>query len=290
MLSPNAVLLAALLVAAPAAARAQGQPEAAKKIAEIEAQNKKIAEGNATVSRTFTAGNEALRARRYDEAIALYDEGLAAREEPALLTNKSVALRLRGAERFNASVRNADAAAKGAAQQLASGDWREAVAAATRAVEVIKSWPPAAEPAAQESQRRTRLSALNARAEAMRLVATKVDKSQLRETVLAFRELMVAETAPARRAAAQSSLARTMFEAGDYQPAVVEYRKVLAADPENTDALLYLGLSLFGAGEPAQLAEAAKVLERFIAKAPADHPSRADAQAALDFAKQQSKP
>lgn len=290
MFSPNALLLAALLAAAPAATAAQSQPEAAKKIADVEAQNKKIAADNATVARTFAAGNEATKAKRYDEAIALYDEGLNAREEPALFVNKSIALRSRGTERFNASLRNADAAAKSAAQQLAFKDWREAAAAASRAVEVIKSSPPATDPAAKETQRQMSLSALGARAEAMRLVATKVDQSRMREAVNAFRELMVAETDPARRAAAQSSLARTMFEAGDYQPAVVEWRKVLAADPENADALAHLGLSLFAANDRATFAEAARLLERFVAKAPDAHPLKAGAEETLGFIKQQNKP
>ena len=289
MFSPNALLLAALLVAAPAAVVAQGQPEAAKKLAEIEAQNKKIEADNATVARTFAAGDKALRAKRYDEAIALYDEGLAAREEPALLTYKSVALRARGAARFNASLRNTDAAAKTAAQQLAAKDWREAAAAAARAAEVIKSSPPAADPAAQASQRRTHLSALNARAEAMRLVATKVDKSRMREAVLVFRELLAAEIDPARRAAAQSSLARMMFDAEDFQSAAVEWRKVLATAPEDADASAYLGLSLFGTGDRTKFAEAAKVLERFVATAPDAHPLKAGAKDALDFLNQQNK-
>lgn len=290
MFSRKAVLLAALLVAAPAAAAAQSQPGAAKKIADIEAQNKKIEADNATVARTYAAGNEATKARRYDEAIALYDEGLNAREEPALFVNKSIALRARGAERFNASARNADAAAKSAAQQLALKDWREAAAAAARAVEIIKSGPPAADPAARAAQRQMRLSALGARAEAMRLVATKVDQSRMREAVNAFRELLAAETDPARRAAAQASLAGMMFDAEDYQPAAAEWRKILAADPENTDAPGYLGLSLFAAGDPANFAEAGKLLERFVATAPDRHPLKTSAKEALDFIKQQNKP
>src|SRR5215213_7871139 len=95
--------------------------ELLKKNAEIEAGNKKITETNEVIGRTFKAGNEALNAaglaskggnseeaiQQYTAAIAQYDQGLAADpEQPAILTNKAVALKARGVERFNAGVRS----------------------------------------------------------------------------------------------------------------------------------------------------------------------------------------
>src|SRR5688572_20007007 len=93
--------------------------EMAKKNAEIESSNKKITESNEVVNRTFKAGNEALTAasaaskaknpaeaiQRYTDAIAQYDQGLAADpEQPALLTNKAVALKGRAIDRFNSTI------------------------------------------------------------------------------------------------------------------------------------------------------------------------------------------
>ena len=52
--------------------------EVMKKNAEIEAANKKAQDSNAVIDRTFKAGNDALRAKNYDLAIAQYDEGLSA--------------------------------------------------------------------------------------------------------------------------------------------------------------------------------------------------------------------
>src|ERR1044072_2711286 len=91
------------------------------KNAEIEASNKKITEANDIIARTFKAGNEALQAAgvaskakntdeavaKYTAALAQYDEGLAADpDQPAILTNKAVALKGRGVERYNATVRS----------------------------------------------------------------------------------------------------------------------------------------------------------------------------------------
>ena len=95
--------------------------EMLKKNAEIEASNKKITEANEVIATTFKAGNEALTAantasranngdeaiQKFSEAITQYDQGLAADpEQPAILTNKAVALKGRGVERFNATVRS----------------------------------------------------------------------------------------------------------------------------------------------------------------------------------------
>src|ERR1051325_7795673 len=112
--------------------------ELMKKNAEIEASNKKITEANEIVGRTFKAGNEALtaggplsREKKYDEsipkytaAVAAYDEGLAADpEQPAVLTNKAVALKARGVDRFNQALTSKmDDAAKTAALQSAKDD------------------------------------------------------------------------------------------------------------------------------------------------------------------------
>ena len=117
-----------------------------KKNSEIEKKNSEITKSNEVVSRTFKAGNDALFATppRYDEAIAAYREGLAARpDEPALLTNLSDALRRRGVDRFNAAIKSADNDAKTQGLDAAKKDWTEAADAATKAVTIIKSTPPA---------------------------------------------------------------------------------------------------------------------------------------------------
>src|SRR6185503_618647 len=55
--------------------------ELIKKNAEIAASNEKAKSSNEVVSRAFKAGNDVLKAKNYDEAIARFDEGLQADPE-----------------------------------------------------------------------------------------------------------------------------------------------------------------------------------------------------------------
>ena len=130
--------------------------EMKKKNAEIEASNKKITEANDVIARTFKAGNEALpprapqvrqttrkkRLRNTRRQWPQYDEGLAAdADQPAILTNKAVALKGRGVERFNTAVRSKtlDDAGRAAALQTAKDDFKAAAEASAKAVTLIKA-------------------------------------------------------------------------------------------------------------------------------------------------------
>src|SRR5215204_5506310 len=114
--------------------------EAIRKNAEIEAKNKKIEETNTVIERTFNAGNAALTAKNYDEAIAQYDAGLAAdAEQPTILANKAVALKARGIDRYNTGIKATDDAAKKAALDSAKSDFKAAADAMTKSVEMIKA-------------------------------------------------------------------------------------------------------------------------------------------------------
>ena len=114
--------------------------ELEKKNKEILEKNKKIEESNAVVSRTFKAGNEALLAKNYDEAIKQYEEGLAADpEQPAILTNKALALKARGVDRFNSSISSKDEAAKTSLLTQAKADFTGAAEASNKALDLIKA-------------------------------------------------------------------------------------------------------------------------------------------------------
>jgi tetratricopeptide (TPR) repeat protein len=255
------------------------------KIKEIEAKNAKIASANETVARAFKAGNEALQAKNYDAAIAQYDEGLAARDEVALFANKSVALRLRGADKYNQSIQAADQAAKASGLAAANEDWKMAAETAKKGIEAAKTAEVPADATAKTNYEQNRIAVMGAYAEAMKLVATKGDKSQAEEGFKAYTEYAALETDPAKKAQKTADAAKILFEAGAYDRAAEEYQKILAADPENVEANLYLGFSLFNTGDKAKFQEAANFLGAFSAKAADTHPLKADVKSILEYLK-----
>jgi hypothetical protein len=260
----------------------------ARKNAEIEEKNKKITESNEVVSRTFKAGNEALSATppRYDEAIAQYKEGLAARpDEVALLTNLSEALRRRGVERFNAAIKATDNDAKTQGLDAAKKDWTEAAEAANKAVTLVKSASPTGETVNQAAFEQNKKAAISTRALAMRLVATKVDQSKAAETLAAYQEYMEAEIDPAKKAKIRAEALQTLFDAGATDLATAEAQKVLAENPDDVDANRVMGLALFASGDKTKFQQAANYLQRYVDKAPDTDPLKQSAKESLEYLK-----
>jgi hypothetical protein len=270
--------------------------EASAQNAEIEAANKKIVADNEIVKRAFDEGNAALTAAlglagaaqlaKYDEAAARYEEGLKVRpDEPALLTNKSEALRQRGGLRFNAAL----AAQRGtdAARADASPDWRAAADSAARALAALKKIPAPTDAAQQAARESNLRAALSTRALALKLIATRLDQSQTEDAFKAYGDLLASETVPARKLSLRVEAAKIWFDVADLARAATELRKVLADAPANLDANLYLGMSLASAGDKASMKEGAIYLQRFLAAAPPNHPMRGDAQALLGLIKAQ---
>ncbi len=269
--------------------------EIAKKNAEIETKNKKIEESNKVVTEAFKAGNVALNAKNYDEAIKQYDVGLAADpEQAALLTNKAAALKARGVDKYNASIKNKDAAAT----EAAKADFKAAAEAANAAADLLKKEPAATDPTEQKQQEANKYAAFSVRAEAMRLFVTKTDSTQADAGAAAFQDYISVETDPAKKARAQLDLAQMLFDANAYDKAKVEYEKILAEKPDDPDALANMGLILFNFGATkeaegkkdeakAQYQLAANYLQKFVEKAPDGHKFKEDAKAVLAELKNQ---
>lgn len=261
--------------------------ELIKKNAEIEKKNAEITNSNEVVARTFKTGNDALTAKNYDAAIAAYDEGLAAREEPALLSNKAVALRMRGADRFNSVINSSDQAAKSAGLEAANKDWLAAAEAGKKAVDLLNAMPAPTDPNEKTKYEQNKFAAMAAYAESMRLVGTKVDKARAEEAFKTYSEFAAMETDPAKKSQRNADAAKILFDANAFDRAIEEYRKLLANDPENADANLYLGLALFNTGDKAKFQEAANYLGKFSEKAPDTNPLKADAKSIIDFLRTQ---
>ena len=265
--------------------------ELAKKNEEIMAANKKIEGANQIIGDAFKAGNAALMAKppNYDEAIKQYDTGLAADPEhpgaPSLLTNKSGALRSRGVEKYNAAIQNKEAAARDAGLELAKADFKAAADSANQAVELLKKQPAATDPEEQKQQTTNKYFALFSRAEAMRFFVTKVDQTKTDEGVTAYQEYMAVETDPAKKAKAQLDMAQMLLDAGAADKSMVEFKKILDAQPDNVDALYGMGVSEisvgYGANDKAKLQEGVNYLQQFVDKAPDAHRYKAEAKATL---------
>jgi tetratricopeptide (TPR) repeat protein len=254
--------------------------EIERKNEEIKSKNVKIEQSNAIVMRTFKAGKDARVAKRYDEAIAQFNEGLAADpEQAALWTEKSIALRMRGVDRYNAAAKANDKAGLEAAKK----DMSDSAEAAKKAVDLAKAEPAVTDPKDQMSQNIRKLIGLENRAESMRLVVKYVDQSKAEEGFAAYQEYIAAETKEPEKKKAQLAAAQLLYDAGQYARAAEEFQKILAADPENIDATLGVGLALFAAGDKSKFQEAANYLQKFVDKAPADHPLKQSAKESLDY-------
>jgi tetratricopeptide (TPR) repeat protein len=279
--------------------------ELAKKNAEIEASNKKITESNEVVNRTFKAGNEALIAastaskaknfteaiQRYTDAIAQYDQGLAADpEQPALLTNKAVALKGRAIDRFNSTITSQmEDSAKTTALETARADFRAAAESSGKAVSLLKAQPTPTDPADLDRHTKNKYAALITHAEAMRLFVTKVDATKADDGITAFKEYIAIETDPAKKNQAQLDSAQMLLDAGAADKAFTEFQGLVTAQPDNPDANLGAGLALFATGDKTKFQDAANYLQHYVDVAPDTHKFKADAKAILTELKNTEK-
>jgi tetratricopeptide (TPR) repeat protein len=278
--------------------------ELRKKNAEIEAANKKVTESNETIGRTFKAGNDALLAasaalkannrdeaiKKYTEAVAAYDEGLTADpEQPALLTNKSMALKARGVERYNAAIKSTDDAGKTSGLEAAKADFKAAAEAGNKAVALIKAQTVPADPAELNRYNLNKLAAMAVNAEAMRLFVSKADATQAEAGLVAYKDYIAVETDPAKKAKAQLDSGQMLLDAGSADKAFTEFQAVVTAQPDSPEGNLGAGLSLFASGDKTKFQEAANYLQHFVDVAPDTNTFKADAKAILTELKNTEK-
>ena len=256
--------------------------ELEKKNAEITARNEKAVKSNEVVARTFKAGNDAFNAKNYDEALKQYEEGLTADpEQPALLVNEGRAYTARGVSRYNAAVTSKEDAGRSEGIETAKADFRAAAAATTKAVGMIKAQPVPTDPAELTRYANNKLAAYTVNAEAYRLFVSKADPTQADAGLAAFKEYIAIETDPAKKAKAQLDAAQLLLDAGAVDKAYTEFQAIVTAEPDNPDANLGAGLSLFASGDKAKYQDAANFLQHYVDVAPDTHKFKADAKAIL---------
>ncbi|MGH9820334.1 MAG: hypothetical protein ACRD43_09215, partial [Pyrinomonadaceae bacterium] len=127
------------------------QADYEKQVADVNAKNKKMQEGDAVARKSSEEGNAALRASNFDLAITKYDEGIAAVPDyvgstPILLDGKLAALKGRGYNSYREGAASTDASVKLAKYDLAKKDYSAALDAYSQARQVIKSAPAATDP------------------------------------------------------------------------------------------------------------------------------------------------
>ena len=261
-------------VAQPARVNAQESAADKAKREEIERRNAQITANNQIVQRTYKAGNEAFAAGRYDEAIAQYNEGLAADpEQVALLINKSVALRQRGAALYNSAIKSGDEATKKSGKASAGRDFRDSFDSASRAVAILKANPGVYSGG-------NLLAAYSSRAESGR-VLLRTDPSIGEEVHKAFQEYIAIEPDEGKKLKARNDAAQVLIDAGLAERAVTEFRTLVNENPYNVDAILGLGMALFTTGDESRFKEAAKYLQQFVKMAPDTHARKAWARQTL---------
>ena len=275
--------------------------ELIKKNAEIEASNKKVQAADEVIQRTFKAGNEAFNAKNYDLAIAQYDEGFAADPEhpgaAQLLANKTVALRRRAEDGYNAAIKTSDPAAKAAGFEAAKNDWRQASEIIAKVVIMLKAKPVPSDPTEATTFKDNMYRALQSRAEAMRMFVSKVDPTHADEGIVAYEEYMAVEADPVKKLKAKHDMAQMLFDANSYEKAKAAYETILTENPDDVESLKNLGLILYNLGfvkeadgkkeeAKASYQLAANYLQRYVDKAP-DGQLKTDAQDILKNMKEQ---
>ena len=278
------------------AAEKAKREELIKKNKEIEESNKKITEANAAINRTFKTGNEALNAAnaaiktgnsaeaitKYTDAITAYSEGLTADgDQPALLTNRALAYKGRGVEKYNGSIKQTDDAARTKLLDEAKADFKLAIESSNKAVTLLKAVPAPADPAEQQRLNANKYAALSTNAEAMRLYVTKTDPTQAEAGLAAYKDYIAAETDAVKKSKAQLDAAQMLLDAGNGEKALAEYQSILTTQPDNPDANLGAGLALYAMGDKNKYQEAANYLQHFVDVAPDTHKFKSSAKEIL---------
>jgi tetratricopeptide (TPR) repeat protein len=257
----------------------------------IEEQNAKAVELNTKLPEILKSGNDAFSAKNYDQAITLYDQGLALDPTQAVFhRNRAMAFRTRGVDKFNTAAKAKDVPGKDAAKQdlKASAEGMEKALTAFRQ-NTTKSAGAAAAGGAG-GQQSEELGYLFDRAESYRVALQTGAQVDTNAAIKAFEEYLAVETDPTKKMKGQNGLGDALFFGGKIDESIATFRQVIATSPQNLDAMTGLATALAakgslieGGGGTAMISEARDLFQDFIKKAPDTHPKKADAIATAQY-------
>src|SRR5437868_1760706 len=225
-----------------------------KKNAEITEKNKKMQAADEIARKSNEEGKVALKAENYDLAISKFDEGIAAVPDyigstPILLNGKILALKAKGYKTYREGIALADLEARKAKYDEANKYFDTGLVAFQQAMDLVKKAPAATEPADQKYRVALQSDLYGVTIEIYRLKAAGgMDYSKGPESAAVIAEYLAFETYPLKKVAAQKTLGDIMRLDGDFDKAVAAYRLVLAAKPDDSEAMAKLGLSLMAQG------------------------------------------
>ncbi len=272
-----------------AAEARRNKEEYDKKVAE----NENAKATNAKLGDILKAGNTAFDQKRYDEAIASYEQGIQADPTQAVFyNNKSLALRALAIDKFNTAIRAKDTAGT----TTARANFKSATQLADKAVSLNHEVKSKNATGGAQAQNEELNLYLTPRVETYRIALQAATPDIAEGAVKAIEEYLAVEPDAAKKSKVQISLGDALMQSNRVDESIAVYKKVLATSPDNLDAMYGLGVALAAsAGDPpnpGKAGEARDMLQRFANKAPANDPRKQEAAAiAQSFDEQlKSKP
>jgi tetratricopeptide (TPR) repeat protein len=268
-------------------------------IKKINEKNAKITEENKIIEASLKEGNDAFTAKNWDLAVDKYTVGINANptfagSAPVLMNNRGAALRERAVKTYNESVKATDTSVKVAGYGKVKADLSEAADGYHKAWMIMKN-APATEGGDANAKAAQMANSVRGAADTFRLMAQteQVDETKIAVAKEMIPEYQTIETDVAKKEASKLILGDLYRVTGDADNAIIEYRKVVEASPDNLDGLAGLGLSLVNAGyisnNKEQLQEGANFLQKYASAAPDNHKYKNDALGLIESLKNENK-
>ncbi len=261
-----------------------------KKYAEQTKKAQEVLSGNARIENAtklnqiaIDKGIPALNAKKYDEAIAMFDAAINASPDfegsaPVFLNAKAVALKGRARDGI-AAAQKGDAAAKTAAREKATPDYALAIASYNRGLEVIAKAPAESTSKAVMASAKKNIYS-NYVITLGEMYETSIPVPEGTDATKALAGYIETETDTAAKAATLAKFGERAMS-GDLDVSAMAFKKALEVNPKDLDvlggAVLTMGTIGVSASPPdkAMIAEAKRLGKLYLDSAPETHAKRA---------------